>query len=89
MNKDMSEVTLEAITDVIRNELEPINTKLNAIGETVSSHTGALVEIAKDVKDIKAEMLVNTRKFEKHEKAIKLVAEKVGVVEQVSQIVQG
>ncbi len=84
----MSEVTLEAISEVIREELEPVTVKLNAIAETVSGHTGALVEIAKDVKDLKQDEIVANLRFDKSEKSIKLLGNKVGISDELRQIFQ-
>ena len=88
----MSEITIETIAKtvegIIKKELEPVNTKLDAIGETVSGHTGALFELSKDVKDIKAEMIVSNRRMDKHEEAIKFTAEKIGTAEPVKRILE-
>lgn len=84
----MSEVTLKAIADLLHKELEPINTRLGAIEETVSGHTGALVEIAKDVRDLKDGMIVANRRFDKHEEALKFTAEKVGILPEVKRIIE-
>jgi len=89
----MSEVTLKAIAEVVQAELklqlDPINTKLEAIGETVASHTASLDAIAKDVKDLNDAKKVNHERFDKGEKAIKFVAGKVGVAGEVAKIFQG
>jgi len=88
----MSEVTIEAIGNLLETKLqehlEPIKIEIAAIKETVSGHTGAIVEIAKDVKDLKEQMLLVNRRFDKNEKAIKFTAEKVGVKEEVEKIIQ-
>lgn len=40
----MSNVTLESISAVIKSELEPVNTKLGAIEETLVEHTKTLAQ---------------------------------------------
>ena len=88
----MPEITIETIAKtvegIIKKELEPVNTKLDAIGETVSGHTGALFQLSKDVKDIKAEMIVSNRRIDKHGEAIKFTAEKVGISEPMKKILE-
>jgi hypothetical protein len=88
----MSEATLEAIDKLLEKKfeekLEPINTKLDAIQETVASHTASLDGIAKTVNELNQATKVYDESFGKHEKAIKFVAEKVGMTETVKNILQ-
>lgn len=88
----MSEVTIEAIGKLLESKfdekLEPLNTKLDAIQETVASHTASLDAIAKDVKDLNEKMSVANHRADKHEQAIKFTAEKIGVAEEIKKIIQ-
>lgn len=61
------------------NKLEPINTKLAAIEETVSSHTASLDAIAKDVKVLLQAKIVSEYRLEKIEHWAQQVGDKVGI----------
>ena len=82
----MPEVTIEAIEKVLDSKLEPINTKLDALQETVASHSTSLDNISRDVKDLKEQMIVANRRMDKHEVAIKLSADKIEIASEVNSI---
>ena len=84
----MPEVTLKGIADLLKEELEPIKTELSEVHKIVDGHTGALFELSKDVKELKEEMIVHNRRFDKNEQAIKFTAEKVGIAEPVKKILE-
>lgn len=63
----MSEVTLQAIEKLLDHKLEPINTKLLAIEETVSNHTTLLDGITKDVKTLIDEKIITTSRLDRLE----------------------
>jgi hypothetical protein len=75
----MSEVTLEAIANLLKSELEPINERLDTLQATVDSHTAILDAIAKSVANWQVEMTVMRDRMDKYEKVIKLLAEKLNI----------
>ena len=60
----MSEITLEKIEKLFEHHLEPINTKLSAIEETVSKHTEKLDGIAKGVKTLMDDKTVSNKRLD-------------------------
>jgi len=60
-------------------KLEPINTKLAAVEETLSQHTAALDGLAKDVKTLLDEKTTTTHRIERIEKWAQPVGEKLGI----------
>lgn len=75
----MSQITMEAIEKLLDTKLEPINIKLAAIEETVSSHTAALANLACDVKKVLDEKTISANRFDRLEHWGQKVGEKVGI----------
>ena len=79
----MTEITLEAIAKtvgkVIKQELEPIDRKLNTIEKTLESHTLALDQLVLDKKTREEEKIVSIHRFERLEKWARRVGEQLGI----------
>lgn len=68
--------------------MQAVPATLNNIQETLNSHTGSLDGIAKNTKDLSEKMIVAEEKMKIQDSAIKFIAEKVGVKEEVEKITQ-
>ena len=75
----MSNVTLEGIAALLKEELAPVNNRLDAIEQTQAQHTAALVEIASDVKTLLDHKTVTDHRLERIEHWAQEVGPKVGV----------
>ena len=75
----MPDITLKAIEQLLDAKLEPINTRLGAIEETLSEHTSALDSLAKDVKTLLDEKTVTAHRVERIEHWARVVGEKLGI----------
>lgn len=75
----MSNVTMENIAALLKSELEPINTRLAAVEETLSGHTTALSNIAGDVRSLLDQKAVTEHRLERLEHWAKIVGQKFGV----------
>jgi gas vesicle protein len=77
----MPEVTIKAIGELLEStlsgQLEPIKSQISEIKETVDSHT----------KDLKEQMIVSSRRADKHETVILLTADKIGVSSEAQKII--
>jgi hypothetical protein len=85
---NMSEVTLEAIAGLLKEELDPIKIDLVEVKQTVTQHSSALFELSKDVKELKEEVILNNRKFDKHEQAITFTVDKVGIAPEIKRVIE-
>ena len=75
----MSNVTLEGIANLLKEELKPINIKLAAIEETVNNHTTVLDGLAKDVKKLLDDKTVSAARFDRLEHWAQLVGQKLDI----------
>jgi hypothetical protein len=75
----MSEITLEGISQVIREELKPVKETLAEHTRVLESHTTALDGLAKDVKTLLGDRAVTTHRIESVEKVVKELAIKAGL----------
>jgi hypothetical protein len=75
----MADSTIEAISNLLKSELEPISSKLDGLTEAVNSHTNTLDAIAKNTTNWQIEAAVMKDKLNRYERAIKLLAQKTNV----------
>jgi predicted nucleic acid-binding Zn-ribbon protein len=76
----MPELTLKAIEQLLDLKLdEKLDVKLAPIKETLDSHTTALDNIAKDVKNWNVEMTVMRSRMDRYESALKTIGEKLNL----------
>lgn len=82
----MPEITLEAIAEVIREELKPINAKVDSLDDRLSSventlnrHTTMLDGLAKDVKTLLDEKAITMHRFERLEHWAEQVGQQLGI----------
>jgi len=78
----MSEITLGGIAEVIREELKPVNRRLDSVESrlaSVESSVSLLDGIAKDVKTLLDEKSISAARFDRLEKWARMVGEKIGV----------
>ena len=75
----MSNVTLEGIANLLKEELKPININLAAIEETVNNHTTVLDGLAKDVKKLLDDKTVSAARFDRLEHWAQLVGQKLDI----------
>ena len=75
----MSDVTLKAIENLLDSKLEPINTKLDTLQETVNSHTTTLDGNTKMLIDLTTDKAALTLRLERYDKFMKIVAEKLNL----------
>lgn len=79
----MSEITLEGVAAVIREELklelDPISSRLDNVENTLNQHTDLLDSIAKDVKILLDDRIITTHRIERMEKVVKELALKAGL----------
>ena len=75
----MSNVTLEGIAALLKEELEPIRETLAEHSQILSQHTAALVEIAADVKTLLDHKTLTDHRLERIEHWAQEVGPKVGV----------
>ena len=75
----MSNVTIENIAALLKFELEPINTRLAAVEDTLSGHTTTLSNIAGDVKSLLDQKTVTDHRLERLEHWAQIVGQKFGV----------
>jgi predicted nucleic acid-binding Zn-ribbon protein len=75
----MPDITLKAIADVVRIELEPVKAELTNIRQIVDSHTATLDAIVKNTATWEVEVKVIRNQMEKQEKVIKLLAQKLNL----------
>lgn len=75
----MPEITIKAIEQLLDAKLEPINTRLGAIEETLGGHTTALANIATDVKNLLDHKTVTEHRLERIEHWAQQVGQKVGL----------
>jgi response regulator RpfG family c-di-GMP phosphodiesterase len=73
------EVTMEKLERLFDAKLEPINTKLAAVEETLSQHTAALDGLARDVKTVLDEKTTTAHRVERIEQWTQPVGEKLGI----------
>jgi hypothetical protein len=79
LSTNMSNVTIENIAALLKSELEPINTRLAAVEETLSGHTTALSNIAGDVKSLLDQKTITDHRLERLEHWAQIVGQKFGV----------
>ena len=75
----MPNITLEGISNLLKEELKPINEKLAEHSTILNQHTNQLHAIAKDVKNLLDEKTVTVARFDRVEKAVKDLAIKAGL----------
>ena len=75
----MSEVTLEAISLLLANELQPVRSDLAEIKDTLAAQTTALSELATDVKTLLDEKTVTAARLDRLEHWATQVSEKLGI----------
>jgi hypothetical protein len=75
----MSNVTLEGIASLLKEELKPINARLESIEATQAKHTTNLANLATDVKKVLDEKTVSAKRFDRLEQWAQLVCEKLGI----------
>ncbi|MCL5666492.1 MAG: hypothetical protein M1383_01860 [Patescibacteria group bacterium] len=82
----MTEVNLENITKLFREELKPLNSRLDSIELTLEkhtkildTHTAALDRLLKEKKDREEEKQVSEHRFERLENWAAQVGEKLGI----------
>lgn len=83
----MSEITSKAIEQLLDlklvekfdQKLEPINTKLPQLEETLSGHTTALANLATDVKKVLDEKTVTAQRLDQIEEWVRQASQKLGI----------
>jgi hypothetical protein len=75
----MSNIKLEDIAALLKQELDPIKTDIAAIRSTVDRHTSMLDGLAADVKTIRDEKTISARRFDRLEHWAQKVGEKIGI----------
>lgn len=75
----MSQVTLEGIAALLKEELDPIKNTLTEHTQILSQHTTALVGIAADVKSLLDHKTMTDHRLERIEHWGQEVGQKVGV----------
>lgn len=79
----MAEITLEAIAktveSIVKQELEPVNTRLDNIESALASHTTSLELLITEKKNREDNKTVDDHRVERLEKWAKPVGEKVGL----------
>jgi hypothetical protein len=76
----MSKLTLEAVAGLLTEELRPINTRLNAIEETLGKHTTMLDGLATDVKTVLERQTITDHRLERLEHWAEDAGTKIGVI---------
>ena len=82
----MSNITLENIAELLREELKPVNTRLSTIEQTLAQHTKtldvhtkALDTLLSKKKDKDEEKTVSVERFDNLEHWATLVGKKLGI----------
>lgn len=75
----MTNVTLEAISELLQTELKPIKDELLVIRQTLDSHTLALDALVKNTSNLQTEFVIMKDRLEKYEKVIKFLGQKLDV----------
>jgi hypothetical protein len=75
----MSEISLEAIADLLKTEFKPINETLAQHTQLLNKHTAMLDGLAMDVKILLDEKIITAHRFERLEHWAQQVGQKLGI----------
>ena len=75
----MSNIKLEDVAELLKQELNPIKTDIAAIRSTVDRHTTVLDGLAADVKTIRDEKTISAQRFDRLEHWAQKVGDKLGL----------